>query len=101
MLGATPKLLTRLNMSNSLNLTSLAVTALRNKMPGLLYLDMSEMKLVQTCFEWITEGCTQLQVLILSKCENLDDDALMRIGAKCLHLQKIIGTSKSTSKIGV
>ncbi len=89
-LGATPKLLTRLNMSNSTNLTSLAITALRSKMPGLLHLDMSEMKLVQTCFEWITEGCTQLQVLILSKCDNLDDDALVRIGTKCLHLQKIV-----------
>jgi hypothetical protein len=89
-LNATPKLLTKLNMSNTKILSSLAVTALRTKMPNLIYLDLSEMKLSQTCFEWITEGCNRLETLILTKCSNLDDIALARFGTKLQYLKKII-----------
>lgn len=89
-LTATPKLLTRLNMANCHNLSSLAITALRNKMPALTYLDLSHLRLSQTCYEWVTEGCNNLETLILNHCENLDDRALVKIGSKCLVLKKLV-----------
>ena len=89
-LGATPKLLTKLNMSNTTVLSSLAITSLRQKMPALTYLDMSEMKLGQSCFEWLTEGCVNLETLILTRCENLDDIAITNMGSKLHRLQKIV-----------
>jgi len=89
-LGATPKLLTKLNMSNTAVLSSLAITSLRTKMPALTYLDMSDMKLAQTCFEWVTEGCVNLETLILTRCENLDDIAMIKMGSKLHRLQKVV-----------
>ena len=89
-LGATPKLLTRLNMADCGNLTSLSMTALRTPMPALIFLDVSNLKLVQSTFEWISEGCTSIETLIMANCSTLDDTAMIRFGKKCLKLKKIV-----------
>ena len=89
-LGATPRLLTRLNMADCGNVTSLSMTALRTPMPALMFLDVSNLKLMQSTFEWISEGCTNIETLIMANCTTLDDAAMVRFGKKCLKLKKIV-----------
>lgn len=88
-LGATPKLLTRLNMANCANITTLSMTALRTSMPALVYLDVSNLKLLQSTFEWISEGCTNVETLLMANCVHLDDMAMVRFGKKCLKLKRL------------
>lgn len=88
-LGATPKLLTRLNMANCTNISTLSMTALRTSMPALIFLDISNLKLLQSTFEWISEGCTNVETLLMTNCVYLDDIAMIRFGKKCLKLKKL------------
>ena len=88
-LGATPKLLTRLNMANCTNISTLSMTALRASMPALVFLDISNLKLLQSTFEWVSEGCTNVETLLMTNCVYLDDVALIRFGKKCLKLKRL------------
>jgi hypothetical protein len=88
-LGATPKLLTKLNMADCTNISTLSMTALRSPMPLLIFLDISNLKLLQSTFEWISEGCTNVETLIMKNCVHLDDIAMIRFGKKCLKLKKL------------
>ena len=92
-LQAAPNLLSSLSLSAALNLTSLAITGLRTRMPALLHLDMSNFpNMTQTAFEWVAEGCRSLQTLDVRKSSNFDDAALIKIGQNCPRLERLLAS---------
>ena len=79
-------LIAELDVSHCDQLSTSALTGLRNKMPSLTVLSMHNMSLRSSAFEWLTEGCLSLTHLHLSNSPELDDLALGRIGRCCFHL---------------
>lgn len=79
-------ILTELSISNCRQLTTTALAGLRTKMPELKKLNISNMCLGNTIYEWLTEGCRYLTHLDVSNSPELDDAGLARIGRWCRHL---------------
>jgi len=82
-------LITELDVSHCAQLSTSALTGLRNKMPSLTHLSIHHLNLRSSVFEWLTEGCLSLTHLSLSNSPELDDLALGRIGRCCFHLVSI------------
>ena len=61
-------------------------------MTSLISLDISNLNLSVSAFEWINEGCHFLKNLDLSKSAELDDATLILISKKCRFLEKLILT---------
>lgn len=80
------RVLASLNVSNCRKITSLPIVGLRKKMHCLKKLDLSGMTISQSAFEWFPEGCVFLEALNISKCLNLDDEALAVLGKHCKKL---------------
>lgn len=79
-------LLSEINVSNCRHLTTTSMAGLRTKMPELKKLNLSNMCLGNTIYEWLTEGCRNLTHLDVSNSPELDDAGLARIGRWCRHL---------------
>jgi hypothetical protein len=82
-------LIAELDVSHCAQLSTSALTGLRNKMPSLTLLSIHNMSLRSSAFEWLTEGCLSLTHLNLSNSPELDDMALGRIGRCCFHLVSV------------
>ena len=95
-------LLKFVNISGCRSLTSLALAGFRKKMPCLEYLDINNMLLNQSPFEWISEGCQSLTYLDVSSSNEINNTALKIIGSKCHMLKKInLSNCKLISNEGV
>jgi hypothetical protein len=71
-------------------LGTLSLASVRGKMSALQVLEMSHLLIGKTAYEWISEGCrTALMTLDLSKCIELEDEGLGKIGRYCSHLQSL------------
>lgn len=78
-----------LNISNCRRVTSLPIAGLRKKTATLKTLDLSGLCLGQSAFEWLTEGCINLESLNVSRCVNIDNAALYLIGRRCRRLKNL------------
>lgn len=78
-----------LNISNCRRVTSLPIAGLRKKTATLKTLDLSGLSLGQSAFEWLPEGCINLENLNVSRCGNIDNAALFLIGRRCRHLKSL------------
>lgn len=88
-LAAGPNILTSLNFHHCKCITSLSIAGLRKRMSVLEKLDVSQITLTQSAFEWIGEGCRMLRVLDCTRCGDLDDVSLPIIGARCPNLEEL------------
>jgi hypothetical protein len=80
------RVLASLNVSNCRKISSLPIVGLRRKMHCLKKLDLSGMTISQSAFEWFPEGCIFLEALNISRCLNVDDEALAVLGKFCKKL---------------
>ena len=81
--------LTDINLSGCRGINTVALTALRNRNPAIKALNLSNMAIDQSPFEWITEGCRTITHLDISHSPELLDPLLGKIGRYCwslLHL---------------
>lgn len=78
-----------LDFTGCRNMTSLAMSAFRNKMSVLHTLEISHMLISQSSFEFLSEGCRWLRNINLSKNHELDDEALLLIGKRMPFLQRL------------
>lgn len=89
LLNAGPSILTSIKYYGCKCIGSLSIAGLRKKMSTLETLDVSNMELTQSAFEWISEGCRMLRVLNCTKCLDLDDVSLPLLGARCIYLENL------------
>ena len=89
LLNAGPNVLTSLNFHRCKCITSLSIAGLRKRMSVLEKLDVSQITLTQSAFEWIGEGCRMLRVLDCTRCGDLDDVSMPIIGARCPCLEEL------------
>jgi hypothetical protein len=80
------RVLASLNVSNCRKISSLPIVGLRKKMHCLKKLDLSGMTISQSAFEWFPEGCIFLEALNISRCLNVEDEALAILGKFCKKL---------------
>lgn len=81
--------ISNLNISNCRRVTSLPIAGLRKKTATLKTLDLSGLSLGQSAFEWLPEGCINLENLNVSRCINIDNAALYLIGRRCRLLKSL------------
>jgi hypothetical protein len=80
------QLLKEVNISYCRAISTTALAGLRTRMPQLKALNLSNMVMGNTIFEWLSEGCKDLTHLDISNSPELDDAALAKIGRWCRHL---------------
>ena len=78
-----------LNLSACRRLTSLPMAGLRKKTTSLKHLDISQLNLGTTAFEWLPEGCVFIESLNLSKCSNVSNESMQFLGRRCQHLKNL------------
>ena len=71
------------------NCSTLGIVSLRRKTSTLRSLDVLQLQLTPSAFEWIAEGCSQLTYLNCSGCRALDDHSLFTIAKRCRQIQSI------------
>jgi F-box/leucine-rich repeat protein 2/20 len=79
-------LLVELNLSNCRCLSTTALSGLRTKMPEFKKLNISNMVMGNSIYEWMTEGCRSLTYLNMANSPELDDAGFARIGRWCRNL---------------
>ena len=88
-LGSVQPLIKTLSFEGCRALTSLALVALRKPMRVLESLNLSSMLLGQSPYEWVSEGCSKLKVLNVSKSLEFDDESLIKIAKSCKFLENL------------
>lgn len=82
-------ILSHIDVSNCRNLTTLCMAGVRTLMPSLKTLNMRNMVVGESTFEWIGEGGRAIVHLDLSRCEELTDATLTYIGRRCRMLRDV------------
>lgn len=80
-------LLSEIRMTDCNKVTNLSFAGLRKKMRVLKHLDIQNLKLSPSAYEWISEGCFFLTFLNISRNCTVDDNGLILIGRKCRYLK--------------
>jgi len=101
-LNSGPNIFVHLNFTGCRNMTSLAMSALRNKMSVLQNLEINNMLISQSSFEFLTEGCRWLRSINLSRSHEFDDEALLLLGKRLPFLQRLnMATCVKITDIGI
>lgn len=102
LLGSGTNILKKILLTGCKNLSSLTLAGVRQRMSALENLNLADMILGQSAFEWIAEGCRNVRVLDLSRSVELDDVALTKIGQRCSSLTDLnISRCPKVSDIGI
>ena len=91
-----------MNVSDCKGLSTLSIVGLRRKMITLESVEMRDLAVSVSAFEWISEGCVNVKELDLSHILEIDDITLTLIGKKCKKIEKlIIMKCEKISDIGI
>lgn len=91
-----------LNFTGCRNMTSLAMSVFRNKMSVLHNLEINNMLISQSSFEFLSEGCRWLRSINLSRSHEFDDVALILLGKRLPFLQRLnIATCVKITDVGI
>eukprot|EP01038_Epipyxis_sp_PR26KG_P008275 gene8275-11203_t len=82
-------ILSNVSLAHCKCLSSLCLASIRSKMAALKILNISNMSLGQSAFEWIGEGCNNIVTLDLSHSIELDNSALITIGRRCPRIENL------------
>lgn len=83
-------ILRTLMLSGCRGLSTLSIAGLRKKMSVLETLEISNLSVSVSAFEWIPEGCIFVKHLDLGRCVEIDDLTLILIGKKCKKLEFLL-----------
>ena len=89
LLTAGSRVLKSFNLSGCKDLSSFSLVGVRNQMPLLTALNISQNHFSASTFEWIAEGCRSLTSLNLMESSEFTDASLQLIGRKCSNLLKL------------